>query len=157
MAITLGELAAREKARRASLTAPLYTNEDLERISLRRGTFRTVYELEPAFLEATPLPEAVAGVSAPPQEDAAKSEDEVRAEQEKAWRKRLQKANDAVARLSADVDRLQLGLNDLSQNLYGAGRRAQIARLEETKGQLIAAQQAVESVEEDGRRAGFRP
>ena len=151
-AISLGELAAHERERRKGLTARLYTNEDLLRVSLQRGTFTSIQPLDPA-----PFQVAAGTPPVQPAEGGAKSEDEVRAEREKAWRERLQQANDDVTRLSADVERLQYGLNDLSQNLYGAGRRAQIARLEEAKGQLVAARQAVESIEEEGRRSSFRP
>lgn len=154
-AINLGELAAKERERRKGLTARLYTNEDLDRVSMRQGTFTSIEALDSAAL---PVAGAVATPAAEHTEVAAvKSDDEIRAEREKAWRERLQQANDDVRRLSADVERLQYGLNDVSQNLYGAGRRAQIGRLEEAKGQLIAAQQAVENAQEEGRRSGFRP
>ena len=152
-AISLDELAAREKERRRGLSARLYTNEDLDRVSLRRGTSTSIQALDSA-----PLPAAVATLGAVRTElPAGKSDDELRAEREKAWRERFQQANDDVTRLTAEVERLQYGLNDLSQNLYGAGRRAQIARLEDAKGQLVAAHQALENLEEEARRASFRP
>lgn len=152
-AINLQELATREKERRKGLNARLYTNEDLDRVSSQRGTFTSIQPLDSTALPAAAARPAAGHAEVP----SAKSDDEVRAEREKAWRERLQQANDDVTRLSADVERLQYGLNDLSQNLYGAGRRAQIARLEEAKGQLVAAHQAVENLAEEGRRASFRP
>jgi hypothetical protein len=150
-ALTLGELADKERERRKGVTARLYTDEDLRQVSLREG---------PAVIADTPETSLAAPAAAGADkagDKAQKSEDELRGDREKAWRERLQKAKEDVTRLSADVDRLQLGLNDLTQNLYGQGRRAQIERLEATKGQLVTAQQSVEGIEEEGRRASFRP
>ena len=152
---SLGELAAREKERRKGLTARLYTDEDLRHTSQQQANYTSSAAADPA----TALPVVAGGVAAavPKEGEGAKSEDDLRAERAKAWRESLQKARDDVTRLSADIERLQLGLNDLSQNLYGAGRRAQIDRLEEAKGQLAAAQQSVGDIEEEGRRSSFRP
>jgi len=152
---SLGELAAREKERRKGLTARLYTEEDLRHANEQRGAYASSEAQDPGAVLQAAAGDAPA--AAPKEGASAKSEDQLRAEQEKAWRDRLQKAKDDVTRLSADVERLQLGLNDVSQNLYGAGRRAQIDRLESAKGQLVAAQQSVEGLEEEGRRASFRP
>ena len=151
---TLGELAAREKERRKGLTARLYTDEDLRHASQQQESYTSTAAAD----APTALPAVAGGVPAvvPKEAASAKSEDELRAEREQAWRERLQKARDDVTRLSGDVERLQLGLNDVSQNLYGAGRRAQIDRLESAKGQLVAAQQSVGDLEEEGRRSSFR-
>ena len=154
-ATSLAELAAREKERRrglTGLTAPLYTDEDLRRIH-EEG--RIDSKVMASQVAAAPVPGAT--LPAHPEGGGTKSEDDARRDREKAWRERLQKANEEVARLSEDVDRLQLGLNDLTQNLYGVGRRAQMVRLEEEKGQLVAARQSVENIEEEGRRSSFRP
>jgi hypothetical protein len=154
-ATSLAELAARERERRQGLsgpTAPLYTDDDLRRIHEEGKIDAKVMASE---VTAPPPP----GATRPTQVEGegTKSEDEARRDREKAWRERLQKANEEVARLSQDVDRLQLGLNDLTQNLYSVGRRAQMVRLEEAKGQLVAARQSVEDIEEEGRRSSFRP
>lgn len=149
---SLGELAAREKERRKGLTARLYTDEDLRHASQQQESYTSTAAADPA----TVLPAVAGGVAGPKEGEGAKSENDLRAEREKAWRERLQKAQDDVTRFSADIERLQLGLNDLSQNLYGAGRRAQIERLESAKGQLVAAQQSVGDLEEEGRRSSFR-
>jgi hypothetical protein len=154
-ALTLGELADKERERRKGVTARLYTEEDLRQVSLREGP--AVIADTPETSLATPAAAGAPATADKAGDKAQKSEDELRGDREKAWRERLQKAKEDVTRLSADVDRLQLGLNDLTQNLYGQGRRAQIERLEETKGQLVTAQQSVEGIEEEGRRASFRP
>ncbi|MFI5183574.1 MAG: hypothetical protein ACHQNV_04185, partial [Vicinamibacteria bacterium] len=86
----------------------------------------------------------------------AKTEDEVRAEQEKAWRDRLAKANDDVAKLTGQIDTMQRALSDLSQNLYGPSRATQISRLEDAKKQLATAQQSVVDLQEEGRRSSYR-
>jgi hypothetical protein len=151
----LGELAARERERRKGLTARLYTDEDLLQARMQRENDTSTLALVLAPPPESPAVPAEASVPAAPK--AAKTEDELREEQEKEWRGRLEKAREEVLRLSESVDRLQLGLNDLSQNLYGVGRRAQIERLEEAKGQLVVARQSVEGLEEEGRRSRFRP
>jgi hypothetical protein len=155
----LADAAAKEKERRKGHSGRVYTEEDLRRAGGARG--REAASAEPAVAtadataatkEAAPKDGAAAEGTAKP-----KTDDELKAERETAWRQRLAKANADVARLSAEADTLQQGANDLSQNLYGASRAGQLAKLEETRKQLAAAKDSVGALEDEGRRSGFRP
>ena len=150
----LADAAAKEKERRKGLSGKTFTEEDLRRAGGPRAREAAPADAAaPASDAAAPAKDSAAkeGASKP------KTDDEVRADQEKAWRERLTKANADVTRLGAQADELQSGANDLTQNLYGASRANQLAKLEETKKQLAAAQDAVSALEEEGRRSGFRP
>jgi len=85
-----------------------------------------------------------------------KTEEELRAEQEKAWRERLQQAQEDVTRLQAGIDSMQRDLGDPTMGVYGAGRAKSISRLEEAQKQLAAAKQKVEDLQEEGRRSRYR-
>jgi hypothetical protein len=87
----------------------------------------------------------------------AKTEDELRAEAEANWRQRRQKAQDDVSRLGSEANRLQTALNDITQSLYGNNRTTMMTQLDEVKKQLAVAQQSVTDLEEEGRRARYRP
>ena len=100
---------------------------------------------------------APATTDSAPRDRQAKTEDELRAEAEVKWRERLQQSRNDVSRLSAEANQLQTGLNDMTQNLYGANRTNAMNRLEEVKKQLAAAQTSVVDLEEEGRRSRFRP
>lgn len=149
---SLAEIAARQKEKRKGKPAKVFTEEDLRRGSARAltpGDEGVAAEDEPA---AVPAPAAAPAGNAPAQ----KSEEELRAEQERAWREKLQKSRDNVTQLTAEVNRLQTALNDLTQPAFGATRAARIAALEKAKAQLGFAQQSIVDLEEEGRRAGYR-
>ena len=150
----LAEAAAKEKERRKGHSGRVFTEEDLRKAGGARA--REAAPAEPAVVTAD--------ATAAPKEGAAKegaakpkTEDELKADRETAWRQRLAKANADVARLSAEADTLQQGANDLTQNLYGASRAGQLAKLEETRKQLAAARDSASALEDEGRRSGFRP
>jgi hypothetical protein len=150
---SLTEAAAKEKERRKGKTGRTLTEDDLHRAGVSRqqeGASTDGAAVAPA--------DAAAADAKTPKDGApkAKPADEVRADQEKAWRDRLTKANDDVSKLSAQVDTMQHALNDTSQNLYGSGRATQVARLEDTKRQLAAAQQSILDLQEEGRRSSYR-
>jgi len=96
------------------------------------------------------------GAAAGPAGAKAKTEDELRAEQSKAWRTKLDKARADVTRLQDEVNRHQTSLGDPSGYQYSSGRAARIERLEAAKKELAAAQAQVATLEEEGRRAGLR-
>ena len=153
---SLTEAAAKEKERRKGLASTkTLTEDDLRRAGAARQREGATADAAAATADAAaPAGDAKAkdGATAPKP----KTADEIRADQEKAWRDRLTKANDDVSKLTAQVDTQQRALNDQSQNLYGPGRAAQVSRLEDTRKQLSAAQQAVADLQDEGRRSGFR-
>ena len=150
---SLGEIAAREKERqekvkkKAGGAAHVITEVDL------RGRGAGTYS-QPAADGATPAGSPSPGAS--PGAAKPKTDDELRAEQEKAWHERLQQAQEDVARLQAGVDNMQRDLGDPTMGVYGAGRAKSISRLEEAQKQLAAAKQKVEDLQEEGRRSRFR-
>jgi len=151
---SLAEVAAREKERqekvkrKAGGAAHVITEDDL------RGRGAGTYSQPGAGSSATPAASPSPGAS--PGAEKQKTDDEIRAEQEKAWRERLQQAQDDVTRLSAGIDGLQRDLGDPSVGTYGAGRARMISRLEEAQKQLAAAKQKVEDLQEEGRHSRFR-
>jgi hypothetical protein len=85
-----------------------------------------------------------------------KSEDELRAERQTEWRQKLTDAQANVARLRARADQMQAALNDMTGPLYGPNRASIANQLEQTKAALTTAEQTVASLEEEGRRNRYR-
>lgn len=151
---SLVEAAAKEKERRKAKAGRTFTEEDLA----RAGASRLRDNPAPAVSDGTASPAAAPkdGKDAKDGAPKPKTEDEIRADQEKAWRDRLAKANEDVTRLGGQVDTAQRALNDSSQNLYGSGRASQVSRLEDAKRQLADAQKSVADLQEEGRRSSYR-
>ncbi len=149
---SLTEAAAKEKERRKGKSARTLTEDDLRRAGATRQREGVSADGTAATAAEGAAPDAKGA------KDGAKPKtaDEVRADQEKAWRDRLTKATDDVSKLSGQVDTMQRALNDTSQNLYGSGRATQVSRLEDAKKQLAAAQQSVLDLQEEGRRSSYR-
>ena len=162
---SLGEVAAREKARKEK--------EAREGKAKAPARVITEYELRGGGSAGTlsqPASDATsdATASAPTSGDAPaagqpakagepeKSEDELRAERQQDWRQRLQEAQADVARLRARVDQVQSGLNDMTGPIYGANRASMASQLEQAKTALTAAEQKVATLEEEGRRNRYR-
>jgi hypothetical protein len=162
---SLGEAAERAKKERKGGKTKVITETDLRQAGGSRVSEPPVSASE-AAPEAAAAPAQAEGQaevqaegpgsteSSPP--SGAKTEDELRAEAQAAWRDRMQKAQADVTRLTTEANQLQLSLNDLSQNVYGTRRTAAMNRLDEVKKQLATAQQSVVDLEEEGRRSRFR-
>ncbi len=146
---SLGDLAAREKERREKEGAKrgkVYTEYDLPRAG--SGTLSQPGASEtpaPAAAEAAPKA-ADAGGEQP------KTEEELRAERAQDWRQRRQDAQAAADQLQKRAEQIQLALNDLTQNLYGGTRTAQLNQLDKTQKDLAAAKQKVADLDDEGRR-----
>ena len=138
---SLTEAAAKEKERRKGKAAKTYTESDL------RGT--------PSLDASAPEADASPSPGASPSPSPATAEDES-AKKEKAWRTSLDNANKEVAHYSAEVDRIQLGLNDNTVNPYSPGRAQAAEALEGAKQKLAEAQKKVADLEEQGRRNRWR-
>jgi DNA repair exonuclease SbcCD ATPase subunit len=148
---SLAEIAAKQKKERKGKAVKVFTEEDLQRGAPRGATPDAGAAVE---REASAVTAAAATPN--PEQGTARSEDEQRAEAEKAWRENLKKSRDNAAQLSAEVDRLQTALNNLAQPLYGTTRANRLAALDKAKQQLAAAQQSIVDLEEQGRRSGYR-
>jgi DNA repair exonuclease SbcCD ATPase subunit len=158
---SLGEVAAREKARK--------DKEAREGKAKRPTRLITDYELRGGSAGGTvsqpAADEAAAAANAPATgatgqaakaAGAEKTEDELRAERLADWRQRLQEAQADVARLRARVDQVQTSLNDMSGPIYGPNRGVMASQLEQAKTSLTAAEQKVAALEEEGRRNRYR-
>jgi hypothetical protein len=158
---SLGELAAKEQARREKErqknggASKVITDADLR--GSGRGTLSNAGSTEAPAADASPSPAPSDGArpaaATAPKE---KTPDELRAEQETAWRQNVQQAQAEVTRLTAQLDRLQQSLNDVTTLTYGSGRAALMAQFETTRTDLAAARQKVVDLEEEGRRNSYR-
>jgi hypothetical protein len=154
---SLGEIAAREREKRKNAKpTKVYTERDL------RGAGQGA-PVNIGTGEVTTGATTTEGQAAQPGQPAGqpgakkeKTEEEVQAEQQKAWRDQVQKANDEVKRLTDLVARMEADAGDLTGPLYGASRQNLMNRLDEAKKQLAAARQNLENLTEQGRRQGFR-
>jgi hypothetical protein len=149
---SMAELAAKEKEKRKTQKpAKVYDEFELKRSG--QGI--------PAYVPATatsstssPAPTAAPSGAAGAKE---KTADELQAEAEKAWREKLQKANQEVQSFSQLADSIQKNLGDMTGNMYGSQRTSLLSQLEQVKADLSAAQQRVADLQEEGRRSRFRP
>lgn len=149
---SLAEAAAKERERRKTAKGKTYTEADLGK------TVGGNYNAPQASGSSEPAAPAASGAAAPAAGAAAtvKGPDEVRAEQEKAWRQRVQQVQGDIAKTQQQIDTLQRVLNDMSANLYGASRTQQLAQMDQAQKQLVTSRQQLTDLEEEGRRNGWR-
>ena len=160
---SLGEVAAREKARRdkaardgrARPPAKVITEDEL-RGRMGAGTLSQPAATEDSASTASTPGAAPAPAAAGPAATPEKSEDELRAERQTEWRQKLQSARADVATLRARREQIEAALSDPAVPMYGAGRASVANQLEQTKTQLVAAEQNVANLEEEGRRNRYR-
>jgi len=151
---SLAEVAAREKERQDKLkkktggAAHVITEDDL------RGRGAGTYSQPGAGTAATPSSSPSPGAS--PGAEKPKTEDEIRAEQEKAWRDRLEHFQAEVTRLTGVVDSLQRDLGDMTGPLYGGSRTSLLNNLDKAQKSLAEARLQVEAIQEEGRRNRYR-
>jgi hypothetical protein len=152
---SLAEIAAREKERQEKVkkktggAAHVITEDDL------RGRGAGTYS-QPGAGSAAATPSASPSPGASPGAEKPKTEDEIRAEQEKAWRERLEHFQAEVARLTGVVASIQTDLGDLSGPMYGGSRTSLLNRLDTAQKSLAQARQQVEDLQEEGRRNRYR-
>jgi hypothetical protein len=152
---SLGEVAAKEKEKKKG---KVYTEDDL-RNPKRGGSYS-----QPAAVGDSSAPAAAPGdkkpdATASPATPAApkpKTEDELRAEGETAWREKLTQAQADIATWTAEASRLQAALSDSSLPPYGPARASRADALANAQRQLAAATSTVETLTEEGRRNRYR-
>jgi hypothetical protein len=153
---SLAEAAAKEREKRkAQKAGKVITEDDLRRAGTGSGNANVSMAAPDAVASPAASPAAGQPGAAQPGTKP-KTDDEIRAEQQQAWRDKLKKAQDEVQRLTQLTESLQSGLNDLTGNVYGSARTNMINQLEAAKGELKAAQGQVAAIEEEGRRSRFR-
>lgn len=142
---SLGEAAAKERARRKTQKAPakVYTDDDVAHAAPS--------EASPSDAAASPAP-APAGDGQP----AEKSAEDTRAEEQASWRGELTKANAEVARLEGEIARLETETGDMRGYLYGNRRTRALDDLARARTDLTAARQKVDDLLTRGRQRGFR-
>ena len=118
---SLAQTADKQKEARSGKTTKVITDDDLRKAGRAGGGTANVNGTgDPATTgapSASPTPEAGPQATPPgsPQpEKKEKTEDELRADRQKDWRSRRDKANQEVQRLSSEVDRLQGYANGLN-------------------------------------------
>jgi len=162
---SLGDVAAQEKERRKGKPAKSYSEDDLRRAGGPGSSFETTSSDDSGTATEGTAPaegataEGGSGEGAPKAEPGApkeKTEDELRAEQEKDWRERMKKAQEDVTRFTGEVNDLDTRLNDLTGNYYSASRTSMLNRRDEAKNKLSAAQDALGKLQEEGRQKRFR-
>jgi poly-gamma-glutamate capsule biosynthesis protein CapA/YwtB (metallophosphatase superfamily) len=156
---SMAELAAREREKRKTQkpTTKVLTEEDLRRGSAGRGTVNTGMPEPATAATAAPGAGTATAAAAAPGTQKPKTEEELRAEQEQAWRERLKKAQAEVQRVSQALDAVNRSLADMTGNLYGAQRTTLLGEADKLKIEQQVVQQQLTAVEEEGRRSRFRP
>jgi hypothetical protein len=160
LAQSLGEIAAREKARRekerqGKPTAKVYTEETLRAPRPAGGAYSNLATPAPESSVPSPGASPAAPRPAAPGAPPEKTEEEIQAEKAVEWRDRLAQAQSEMERLTERANRLQTGLNDMTGPIYGPGRAAQIEALEKTRQEADKARQLVADLEEEGRRGRY--
>ena len=160
---SLGEIAAREKERRKNQKpVKVYTGDELRRAGGTVSAPATPDASDPTPSAADPEAKEEGQTGKAAETEKVKTEEEVRAEREQAWRKKLEAARAEASRLSAEIEMLQTYLNDIAvQNLYTVpglpnSRTTMLQRIDEAKEKLAAVKQEVVDLEEEGRRNRLR-
>jgi hypothetical protein len=154
---SLGEAAAKEKEKRKGKPAPkVITEEELRQAG---GTVSSPAAVPdgPAPVAAKP-PAGKEGAGAKDGKAAPKEKtpDELRAEQEAAWRERLAAAEKEVAYNKGEVTRLQASLDDTTGGVYTPRRAGLQSSLEQAQRALADSQTKLAGIQEEGRRNSFR-
>ncbi len=149
---SLSDAAAKEKARRKTVTAPgkVITDEEL-----RTGGGTVSSPGQPA---ATPSPSPSPGAAGAAKKDGPKEKtaDELSAEAQADWRKRMAEATQEAATRRERVNQIQLALNDTSGGTFTPRRAALQTQLEQAQKDAATADQKVATLVEEGRRQGWR-
>ena len=153
---SLGEVAAKEKEKKKG---KVYTEDDLRNPKKGGSYSQPAAEggsAAPGSSATTPSGEKKPEGTASPAAAKPKTDDELRAEAETAWREKLTQAQADVATWTSEANRIQAGLSDSTLPMFGPARAAKADALENAKRQLAAATSAVETLQEEGRRNRYR-
>jgi hypothetical protein len=158
---SLGELAAKEKAKRQGKPAPkVITEGELSRAG-KRGTVSMTGEAPAEGGETvtegttTEGGAGAGGTGAPAKPSNApkeKTEDELRAERRTQWQKEYDLAKEKVRVHSLNVSNLQKDLDDVTGGIYTERRNQSLANFNREKAALAAAEAELSRLDEEGRR-----
>ena len=151
---SLGEAAAREKAKRKGKTEPakVFTDDDLR----SAGGVANVPAAVDAPASADGQAKAEGEKAGQAKKEKEKTPDELQAEQQAAWRKKVDHIQSEVNRIRQMVAAIQADLNDTSGGVYTPRRATLQTRLEEAQKNLAAGEQMLADLQEEGRRNGYR-
>jgi len=151
---SLSDAAAKEKERRKSVSKPakVVTDEELRQGG---GTVSSSGAEAPATGEAKPA-DGQAGKEGAAPAKKEKTEDELKAEAQAQWRKKLDAANAEVAQAQTLATQIQAELNDTSGGVYTPRRAGLQTQLDEARKRQADAEQKVTALSEEGRRNGWR-
>ena len=148
---SLGEVAAREREKKKSKqgSGRVLTESDLAKRGTR-GNYNNPDEPSAPPPDSTQPAAGGAAAAAPAGADAPKEKtpDELRAEAQAEWRKRVEAKNKEIADLQSRISRLE------GSRIY-ADANAQ-EDLKRMKAELMAAQEALTALDEERRRKGYR-
>jgi hypothetical protein len=159
---SLGDIAAKEEARRKAVTSSgkVYTNE-----SLRPEGSQAVPAAAPATTAAGKPDSKAADAGKTPATGEASDDSK---KDDKYWRKRLGDERDQLARAQTFVEALQSRINGLSadfsahddpfqRNQISADRQKALAELDRVRKEIAAHTKAIADIQEEGRKAGAPP
>jgi hypothetical protein len=151
---SLAEVAAKEKKRRQSMQGSdkVITNDDLGRAGKRISNPDAASAEAPATPEAEGDDAGEAKASDQPEKTDAELRDEKRAE----IQGKIDEQKKLIEEQQKKVDQAQLELNDLSDMTFGARRGGLMKTVEDGKAEIAKAQQAIEDLKDQARRAGVR-
>ncbi|SRR5260370_40120868 len=151
---SLGEAAAKEKAKRKGKSEPskVFTEDDLRSAGGVANVPAAVDAPATADGQAKPAEGGEKGGKAKKE----KTPDEIQAEQNAAWRKKVDHAQSEVNRIRQIVNDMQSDLNDTSGGVYTPRRANLQTRLDEAQKNLATAEQMLADAQEEGRRNGYR-
>jgi hypothetical protein len=153
---SLGEAAAKEKARRKALQesnkkpAKSYSDADLGNAKGTNASFPSGADPAASTDPAASKDAATTGTKKE------KTDDERLAEASAAWHKSLDAANKDATTSREQIAKIQNDLNDTSGGFYSSRRATLLGQLEDTKKRLAEAEAKVADLEEQGRRSGYR-
>jgi hypothetical protein len=150
----LGDAAAREREKRKAAPATkakVFTESDLGPAS------STPVASEPTGEAPAATADAAQGAAKPgaKAEDPEKAAAEAAAKAQEEWRQKLDQARQEESSYQGAIIRLQTALNDTS-TMYTPGWQAAMTQMEDAKKKLAEVQASIASMEEEGRRAGYR-
>ena len=147
----LGDAAAKEKQKRKTSpkTAKVYTDDNIGRSMAPVSSS----ELPASTAAGQPGDKAATDGAAATNKDKPAEDPKIKAQAD--WLQKLEQARREESGYQDMIIKLQLALNDTS-NLYNAGRAANATQLEENQKKLAEVKTRIASLEEEGRRNGYR-
>jgi hypothetical protein len=150
----LGDAAAKEKQKRKTSpkTAKVYTDDNIGR---SMAPVSSSDQAAPAAGQPSDKPAADAAAADKDKAGKEKPAEDPKIKAQAEWLQKLEQARKEESSYQDMVIKLQTALNDTSA-LYNSGRAANVALLEENQKKLAEVKTRIASLEEEGRRNGYR-